>query len=47
MIAGALEPVEARRVEKEIAQEINRLLGAFVIAGIVGPDDVEEKKSGN
>lgn len=46
MIAGALEPVEARRVEKEIAQEINRLLGAFVIAGIVGPDDVEEKKSG-
>lgn len=46
MIAGALEPVEARRVEKEIAQEINRLLGAFVIAGIVGPDDVEEKKRG-
>lgn len=46
MIAGALEPVEARRVEKEIAQEINRLLGAFVIAGIVGSDDVEEKKSG-
>lgn len=46
MIAGALEPVEARRVEKEIAQEINRLLGAFVIAGIVGPDDVEEKKNG-
>ena len=47
MIAGALEPAEARRVEKEIAQEINRLLGAFVIAGIVGPDDVEEeKKSG-
>lgn len=46
MIAGALEPVEARRVEKEIAQEINRLLGAFVIAGIVGPDDVEEKKGG-
>ncbi len=46
MIAGALEPVEARRVEKEIAQEINRLLGAFVIAGIVEPDDVEEKKSG-
>ena len=46
MISGALEPVEARRVEKEIAQEINRLLGAFVIAGIVGPDDVEEKKNG-
>lgn len=39
MIAGQLEPVEARRLEKEVADEINRLLGAFVIAGIVGPAD--------
>lgn len=40
MIAGQLEPVEARRLEKEVADEINRLLGSFVIAGIVGPKDV-------
>lgn len=46
MIAGALEPVEARKVEKELSVEISRLLGSFVIAGIVGPEDAEEKKSG-
>lgn len=47
MISGALEPAESRRVEKEIADEINRLLGAFVIAGIVGPEDAKgEKKRG-
>ena len=40
MISAQLEPTEARRVEKEIAGEVNRLLGAFVIAGIVGPKDV-------
>lgn len=44
MISGALEPTESRRVEKEISEEINRLLGAFVIAGIVGPEDAEEEK---
>lgn len=44
MISGALEPAESRRVEKEIADEINRLLGAFVIAGIVGPEDAKEEK---
>lgn len=40
MISGQLEPAEARHVEKEIAGEVNRLLGAFVIAGIVEPKDV-------
>jgi len=42
MIAGQLDPVEARRLEKEVSDEINRLLGAFVIAGIVGPADVKK-----
>lgn len=41
LIAGQLDPVEARRLEKEIADEINRLLGAFVIAGIVSPADAK------
>ena len=40
MVSGSLEPAEARRVEKEIAAEVNNLLGAFVIAGIVTPEDV-------
>lgn len=43
MISGGLEPVEARRLEKELADEINKLLGAFVIAAVVGP---EEEKHG-
>lgn len=44
MIAGQLEPVEARRLEKDLMDEVNRLLGAFVIAGVVGPKDA---KNGN
>ncbi len=41
MLSGALEPAESRRMEKEVAEEINKLLGAFVIAGIVEPKDVQ------
>lgn len=44
MVSGSLDPSEARRVEKELASEVNRLLVAFVVAGI-GPEEV--KKSGN
>lgn len=39
MISGSMEPAEARRIEKELAGEVNRLIGSFVIAGIVGPKD--------
>ena len=42
LIGGQLEPVEARRLEKEIGEEINRLLGAFVVAGTA--DKPAEKK---
>ena len=45
MISAALDPSEARRLEKELADEVNKLLGAFVIAGIVEPKE-EEKKHG-
>ncbi len=41
MIAGQLEPVEARRLEKDLADEVNRLLRAFVIAGVVGPKEAK------
>ncbi|MFR3250599.1 MAG: hypothetical protein ACLTQL_05780 [Eisenbergiella sp.] len=41
MFSGQLEPAEARKVEKEMASEVNRLLDAFVIAGIVSRKDVE------
>ena len=42
MLSGQMEPSELRRCEKEIAAEVNRLLGAFVVAGIVGPEDVKK-----
>lgn len=39
MISGSMDPAEARRVEKELAAEVNRLMTSFVIAGVVGPKD--------
>lgn len=44
MVSGQLDPVEARKLEKEIAEEINHLLNAFVIAGTVDQEDVKEYK---
>lgn len=41
MLSGQLQPTEARKIEKELADEVNRLLGEFVIAGVVGPKDVK------
>lgn len=41
MLSCQLQPTEARKIEKELADEVNRLLGAFVIAGVVGPKDVK------
>lgn len=41
MLSGQLQPTDARKIEKELADEVNRLLGAFVIAGVVGPKDVK------
>ena len=41
MLSGKLQPTDARKIEKELADEVNRLLGAFVIAGVVGPKDVK------
>jgi hypothetical protein len=41
MLSGQLEPLEARRIEKEISSEISSLLNSFVIAGIVEPKDAK------
>ena len=34
LIGGAIEPLEARRIEKELQAEIIKLLRAFVVAGV-------------
>ena len=44
-ISAYVEPVEARKVEKELTDDISRQLSAFVAAG-VGPDDVKASKRG-
>lgn len=41
MLSGTLEPLEARRVEKEVSGEIAELLNSFVVAGIAAPRDVK------
>lgn len=47
MIAGQLDPVEARRLEKDLAEEVNTLLGSFVIAAVVTPKDAKQTSNGN
>ena len=46
MLSGSIEPLEARRVEKEVSGEIAELLNSFVVAGIAKPKDVKEILSG-
>ncbi len=42
MLSGQLEPLEARRIEKEMSAEVSALLVSFVIAGVVEPREVKE-----
>ena len=35
MISDSLEPLEARRIEKELQAEITKLLQSFVVAGVI------------
>lgn len=46
MLSGSLEPLEQRRVEKEVSGEIAELLNSFVVAGVAKPKDVKEILSG-
>ncbi len=41
MLSGQLEPMEARKIEKEMAGEIADLLASFVISGIVEPGEAK------
>lgn len=50
MLSGQIEPLQVRRIEKEMSSEITGLLNSFVVAGVVKPTeakgilDVEAKK---
>ena len=38
MVSANMDPLEARRTEREIQGEVNQLLTAFVVAGITEQD---------
>lgn len=42
MLSGQLDPLEARKVEKEVSGEIAELLKSFVVASVVKPQDVKD-----
>ena len=44
MISGHVDPLEARRIEKSIQQEVQNLLTAFVVAGVT---ELPKSKNGN
>ena len=46
MLSGSLEPLEQRRVEKEVSGEISELLNSFVVSANVKPQDVKDILSG-
>lgn len=46
MLSGSLEPLEQRRVEKEVSGEISELLNSFVVSANVKPQDVKGILSG-
>ena len=42
MLSGQLDPLEARKVEKEVSGEIAELSKSFVVASVVKPQDVKD-----
>lgn len=43
LISDQIRPTEARRAEKELTEEVKRMLSAFVVAGS-SPDDIKPKR---
>ena len=46
MLSDQIKPTEARRAERELSEEVKRMLSAFTVAGST-PEDAEEKKEGD
>ena len=45
MISDQLAPLEARKIEKEMNEEVKRMLTSFVVAGIIGKPEAEKGKN--
>lgn len=46
MITDSVDPLEARKIEKEMNGEVKRMLEAFVVAGAVEPEAGKSRGSG-
>ena len=45
MISAQVAPLEARKIEKEMNEEVKRMLTSFVVAGIIGKPEAEKGKN--
>ena len=45
MISDQVAPLEARKIEKEMNEEVKRMLTSFVVAGIIGKQEAEKGKN--
>jgi len=46
MLSGSVDPLEQRRIEKELSGEVTGLLNSFVVAGTAAPRDVKDILNG-
>lgn len=47
LVGAYVEPLEVRRMEKAMQQEIRRLLTAFVVAGVTEDEDAKKQRKKN
>lgn len=46
MVSDQVSPVEARRIEKEMTEEVKRMLNSFVVAGAIDKPEAEKGNAG-
>lgn len=46
MVSDQVSPVEARRIEKEMTEEVKRMLNSFVVAGAIEKPEAEKGNAG-
>lgn len=46
MISDKVEPLESRKLEKELNDEVRRILKSFVVAGSIEPEEKKERDIG-
>lgn len=47
MISDSISPLEAKKIEKEMVEEVKRMLNAFVVSGVSEKPEVKKEAPGN